>query len=239
MLFDLRAGGRRRFVQVVYLFLALLLGGGLVFFGVGGSVSGGLLDAFREDSSQNSATDQLQKQLDAQEKKLEANPKDAAALAASAKLHYQIAGAGENFNEDQGRFTAKGLAQLRAAEKSWNAYLATKPDPVNSGVAIYMVNAFSPQGLNKPDQAVEAMELYIDERPESSALYAQLAQYAYLANQTRKADLAAKKAVALAQPDDRKTLKQQLDQIKQQVLQQQVQQAQQQSGSGAQSLGGG
>ena len=51
MLFDLRAGGRRRLVQVVYLFLAILLGGGLVLFGVGGATSGGLFDAFRENSS--------------------------------------------------------------------------------------------------------------------------------------------------------------------------------------------
>ena len=45
MLFDLR-GRRRRAVQGTYLMLALLMGGGLVLFGIGGSVSGGLLDAF-------------------------------------------------------------------------------------------------------------------------------------------------------------------------------------------------
>ncbi|MFA9270255.1 MAG: hypothetical protein ACEQSX_05785, partial [Baekduiaceae bacterium] len=95
MLFDLRAGGRRRLVQVVYLFLAILLGGGLVLFGIGGDVSGGLFDAFREDSTQDNATEQLEQRLEDQEKKLQANPEDAAALAESAKLHYQIAGAGE------------------------------------------------------------------------------------------------------------------------------------------------
>ena len=47
MLFDLRSRGRRRTVQVVYLGLALLMGGGLVLFGVGtGSGNGGLLNAF-------------------------------------------------------------------------------------------------------------------------------------------------------------------------------------------------
>ena len=46
MLFDLR-GRRRRAVQVTYLMLALLMGGGLVLFGIGGSVSGGLIDAFK------------------------------------------------------------------------------------------------------------------------------------------------------------------------------------------------
>ena len=47
MLFDLRARGRRRTVKIVYVFLALLMGGGLVFFGIGGATSGGLLDAFK------------------------------------------------------------------------------------------------------------------------------------------------------------------------------------------------
>ena len=39
MLFDLRARGRRRAIKVIYLFLALLMGGGLIFFGIGGSTS--------------------------------------------------------------------------------------------------------------------------------------------------------------------------------------------------------
>jgi hypothetical protein len=44
MLFDLRSRGRRRTIQVVYGFLAVLIGGGLVFFGVGGGAgSTGLL----------------------------------------------------------------------------------------------------------------------------------------------------------------------------------------------------
>lgn len=225
MLFDLRAGGRRRLVQAVYLMLAILLGGGLVLFGIGGDVSGGLFDAFREDSSQSNATKQFEERLDEQEKRLEANPNDPAALAEVAKLHYQIAGTGENFNEEQGRFTADGLAELRQAERAWNRYLATDPDPVESGVAIQMVQVLGQAGLNKPDDAVKAMELYIDERPESSGLFAQLAQLSYLAGQNRKGDLAADRAVELANEDDRKTLREQLDAVKAQVLQEQAQQA--------------
>ena len=45
MLFDLK-GRRKRLVQVVYVVLAILFGGGLVLFGSGGNVSGGLFDAF-------------------------------------------------------------------------------------------------------------------------------------------------------------------------------------------------
>ena len=48
MLFDLRGAGRRRTVKVVYITLAFLMGGGLVLFGIGGDVSGGLVDAITE-----------------------------------------------------------------------------------------------------------------------------------------------------------------------------------------------
>ena len=52
MLFDLRGSGRRRVVKIVYVTLAILMGGGLVLFGIGGSgaLSGGLLDAITESS---------------------------------------------------------------------------------------------------------------------------------------------------------------------------------------------
>jgi len=50
VLFDLK-GRRRRVVQATYLLLAILMGGGLVLFGIGGDVSGGLFDAFKDQSS--------------------------------------------------------------------------------------------------------------------------------------------------------------------------------------------
>ena len=50
MLFDLRSRGRRRVIKVIYTMLALLLGGGLVLFGIGGDVQGGLFDAFSQNS---------------------------------------------------------------------------------------------------------------------------------------------------------------------------------------------
>lgn len=225
MLFDLRAGGRRRLIQVVYLFLALLLGGGLVLFGIGGEVSGGLVDAFREDSGQSDATQQLEERLEEEDARLQANPNDPAALAEIAKLRYQIAGAGENFNTEQGRFTESGLTELRAAERAWDRYLATEPETVASGVAIQMVQVFGATGLDKPERAVEAMELYIDERPQSSNLFAQLASLAYLAGQDRKGDLAADEAVQLADRDDRSVLREQLESTKAQALQAQAQDA--------------
>src|ERR671926_99017 len=78
MLFDLR-GRRRRAVQGTYLLLALLMGGGLVLFGVGGDVSGGLLDAFKGGGG-SSGDSVLQGRIDKQEKRLQAHPKNEAIL---------------------------------------------------------------------------------------------------------------------------------------------------------------
>src|ERR1700726_1780526 len=57
MLFDLRGRGRRRTVRVIYLGLALLMGVGLVGFGIGGGFGGGgLLTAASNNEGANSAS---------------------------------------------------------------------------------------------------------------------------------------------------------------------------------------
>src|SRR3954465_1265706 len=56
MLFDLK-GKRRRFVQATYLSLAVLMGGGLVLFGIGGGTNGGLLDTIRGKGSRSTSSD--------------------------------------------------------------------------------------------------------------------------------------------------------------------------------------
>ena len=58
MLFDLR-GRRRRAVQVTYLILALLLGGGLVLFGIGGDVSFNVFDDIGGGANNNNAGNEL------------------------------------------------------------------------------------------------------------------------------------------------------------------------------------
>jgi len=88
VLFDLK-GRRRRVVQATYLMLAILMGGGLVFFGIGGDVSGGLFDAFSDRSS--SGNDIVQERIEENEDKVEADPQNAAALKELARDWYQLA----------------------------------------------------------------------------------------------------------------------------------------------------
>src|SRR5687767_15791910 len=105
MLFDLRGRGRRRTVQVIYLMLALLLGGGLVLFGIGGDVQGGLFDAFSSDSG--SDNDALEDQVEEAEKRVQANRQDPAAWAALALAKYNLAGQTEGFKAEGTSFRSE------------------------------------------------------------------------------------------------------------------------------------
>jgi hypothetical protein len=117
MLFDLRSRGRRRTVQGVYLGLAIILGGGLVLFGVGtGSGGGGLLNAFGGGSSN-------QKQVVSQAEKnalraTRLNPNSAAAWSQLVQARWTAAGQGNNIDPSTGALGARaGLAEVRLADQ--------------------------------------------------------------------------------------------------------------------------
>src|SRR3954464_9142580 len=113
MLFCLRGRGRRRAVQAIYLSLAILMGGGLVLFGVGGATSGGLLDAFNSDSGSAHVSDVFKKRVDAAEKAVQVRPTDPRAWAELTRVRFQQAGSGDGFDQANGVFTDKGKADLR------------------------------------------------------------------------------------------------------------------------------
>jgi len=215
MLFDLRGRGRRRTVQVIYLSLAILMGGGLVLFGIGGGtdVQGGLFEAFSGSDSRSSGNDVVERKADKAEERVKANPKDAAALAELARLRFQLAGTGDNFNQEQGTYTKDGQASLRKSARAWERYLALEPKKADSNVAILMVNVYA--GLGQADKAVGAQEIVVEAQDKPNVgQYLQLARLAYAAGQTRKGDLARTKVLELAPADQREILKEQLDEAK-------------------------
>jgi len=225
MLFDLRGSGRRTTVKVVYLTLALLMGGGLVLFGIGGDVSGGLVDAITERSNTGSAgTEDFRRRAEAADRAAAASPQDAAAQAAAARARYQLAGAGEYFDQATGTFTNEGKAELQRSSEAWKRYLALDPQPIDDSVASLMVQVYSEVGLNEPENAVRAQEIITEARPRD-ATFATLAVLAYQAGQTRKGDLARREALDRADKDERAALRGQIDAAKQQSLQQQIQDA--------------
>jgi len=225
MLFDLRGSGRRKTVKAVYLSLAILMGGGLVLFGIGGEVSGGLVDAITgSEGASATNVDTYRKRAREAEARARTDPQDAAAWAAAARARYQLASAGEFFDQAQRTFTEPGKEQLRLATTAWEKHLALEPEVPDDSVAGMMVQAYSEFGLNDPAKAVAAQEVITEERPKA-ATFATLAILSYKAGQTRKGDLASKQALSLADEDDRESLKAELDAQKQQSVTQQLQDA--------------
>jgi tetratricopeptide (TPR) repeat protein len=209
MLFDLRGRGRRRAVQMIYLGLAILMGGGLVLFGVGGATSGGLLDAFKNGSGSTSVDKVFQQRIDAAQKAVRLHPQDPKAWAELTRVRFQQAGTGDGFDPNSGVFTAKGKNELRQTAAAWDKYVSLTPKPDDT-IATLMVQAFGQAGLNEPDKAVSAMEVVVDRRQPTGPLYVQLAALAYEAGQTRKAELASKKALELTPKDLQEQTKAQL-----------------------------
>ena len=200
------------------------MGGGLVLFGIGGSVSGGLIDAITEShGGGNTGTERFVKRERDAARRADANPKDAPAWAELARVRVQLAGVGDNYDPNTNKFTDAGKAELRRADAAWKHYLGLNPKHPDDRVAGLMVQAYGPDGLNQPADAVTAQEIITEVRP-TAATFAQLAIYAYQAGQSRKGDLASKKALSLSPKDQRNTLKDQIDQAKQQAAVQQVQQ---------------
>jgi hypothetical protein len=232
MLFDLRGRGRRRTVQAIYLSLAVLMGGGLVLFGIGGNTSGGLFDAINGNGGGGGGgvDKTFQKRIETLQQRARANPQDAATWLSMARLRFEVANQAENYNQTQQAFTEKGMEQLRQAGNAWDRYLALNPKKPDAQTANLMVQAYGQAGLKQYGKAVQALEIVMDSRPPSAGLYAQLAVLAAGANQTRKSDLAEQKALDLAPKAQRKQLKSDIDLAKSQVGVQQAGQTSTSSG---------
>src|SRR5262245_60635925 len=111
MLFDLQSRRRRSFVKVIYLFLAILMGGGLLLFGIGtGTNSGGFLDIFRGESSSTKAQVSALEKRASREVKL--HPQDAQAWADLTRARYQNAPFASAASGGTGQFTPAGREKL-------------------------------------------------------------------------------------------------------------------------------
>src|SRR5687767_11548546 len=160
MLFDLRGSGRRRVVKIVYITLAFLMGGGLVFFGIGGggALPGGLVDAITAGGSgSDDSAERFRDQEQAATAKARANPTDAAAWAAVARARFNLAGSGDNIEQSTGNYTDAGAQQLRAAGRAWDEHVKLAGENPDSRVASLMVQAFA--ALGELDRAAVAQEI--------------------------------------------------------------------------------
>jgi hypothetical protein len=203
MLFDLRSPGRRRVIKTVYFFLAILIGVGLVGFGVGtGGSFGGLFSAAANGGGANgTASTKVVNALAKAEKRAKASPNSAEAWLKAGQAAYLVAVLPTNFDSTVG-YTTGGHAALDKMKVAWDHYLSLSPDNPNLSFAQQVVAAFSfppPNGTGIGDfpTSESAQEIVAEDKP-TSQNYEFLAYFAYQAKKLAAGDQAADKAVSLA-----------------------------------------
>ena len=149
MLFDLR-GRRRRLVQVTYLMLALLMGGGLVLFGIGGDVSGGLFDAFTGDGGGGAATRRPEAHRPQGEARCRRTRRTRSRSKALVRDNYQLA-----TGQDAGAtaFPADAKDDLRKAAALLAALPRGRRSNPNASLALCALRVYDVGALNQPKEA--------------------------------------------------------------------------------------
>jgi hypothetical protein len=236
VLFDLQSPRRRRVIRVTFGGLALIFAISFVFLGVGTGGGGfSLSDLFGGGGGGSTAT-AFDDQIDAAQKKLEVNPSDTTALANLVQLQYSAANANTQSN---GAPTSEGEQHLQEAADAWNKYVKLSKGDPSSSTAVYALNTFDllarlnfakartdttnsdalsdvTAAVDSWKTAAQAQQILIDARPNkpNANSYANLAQYLYLAGDTKGGD----QALAAAKQQkgaDAATLESQLKSVQQ------------------------
>jgi hypothetical protein len=207
MLFDLRSRNRRAAVRVIYILLAVVMAGGLIFAGVGTGVGGGLLNAFENNGSGSSSSQTLvTKQAKAAERETQKNPGSPQAWIDLMQARLEQAQAGtDHYNSSTGVYTTKGKAILQQGISAWDQYLKVangKPSATGASLAktLYL-------GTKNYTGLATAYQYIIKLQPKASGGYLCLSLSAYASGNKDLGDLAAAKAEALTPKVDRLTTK--------------------------------
>jgi hypothetical protein len=213
MLFDLRGRGRRRTVQAVYLGLAILLGGGLILFGVGaGNGSGGILNAFTGNGSSGAQGQAVSAQEKAALKATQQNPNNANAWSQLVAARWTSATTNNsNYDSSTGQFTDAGKKELASLVSAWDRYQSLTKAP-QANTAILAARAYAK--LGQYSNAAGGWETVAAGNPNEASAFECLAVNSYAAGDTRKGDLAAAKAEELLPKANRTTIKQTFTQAK-------------------------
>ena len=216
MLFDLQSPRRRRVIRVTFGALAAIFAISFVFLGVGTGGSGFSFSDLFGGSSGGSSASAFDDDIDAAHEKLATNPNDTTALAQLVQLEYSAANAN---TDSDGVPTSEGEQHLAQAADAWNKYVKVSKGNPNPSTAVYALNTFdllarlnfakarsdsaTTDALTDVTAAVDswrtagqAQQILIDSQPNKTTAnsYANLAQYLYLAGDTKGGDEALAKA---------------------------------------------
>jgi hypothetical protein len=215
VLFDLQSPRRRRVIRVVFGGLALIFAISFVFLGVGTGGGGfSFSDLFGSDSGSTSTA--FDDDIDAAQQKLQTNPNDTVALASLVQFQYSAANAN---TESNGAPTSDGEQHLQEAADAWNKYVQLSKGNASANTAVYALNTFDllarlnfarartdtttadaltdvTAAVDSWKTAAQAQQVLIDDQPNkaNSNSYANLAQYLYLAGDTKGGDEAVAQA---------------------------------------------
>jgi hypothetical protein len=203
-------------IQVVYGFLAVLIGGGLVLFGVGsGSGGTGVLSQLAQNGGGSaSGLKTYVTAVTKTERVAKAAPNSAPAWANYATAVYHLASVGDNYVDTTTEvgYTASGAKELAVLDKAWNHYLSLSPAKPNITLASEVAAAFgSEPGVQEYSIAESAQEVVTESRPKNFREWTVLAGDAYLAGDASHGKLAEAKALKLAPKAERTAVKAALD----------------------------
>lgn len=205
MLFDLRSKGRRRVVKVAYSAIALIFLAGFLGAGVGTGFFGGanIFEAVGSGGGAKSFASQVERAS----KRVKREPASAAAWAALLQAQLHQAGESQYTNQSTGGFTPAGHKLLPKIQRTWENYLSVSHDNPSLELSKLMLHVLGEEGLDNAAQTVQALLAITEAEPHNYQEFAELAQYAYQAGNTREGDLASEKALALAPATERARLK--------------------------------
>jgi hypothetical protein len=201
MLFDLRSRGRRRTVQTIYAFLALIMLSGLLLVGVGTGSGGGILNAFTNNGSGGNSG-QVKSVAEQQAQKLVTkNPTNLADWVNLIQLQWS-----DYTSQTKVAAAKSALGDLTT---SYGHYLTLtqSPDP---DTALLASRAYALLGDYK--QSSTAKQVFANANPTSASAFECWALAAAAAKQTRIEDLAQAKAISLVPKAQQFELTQQLKQ---------------------------
>jgi uncharacterized protein YciW len=210
MLFDLRSRGRRRTVQVIYIGLALLIGSGLILFGVGtGSSGGGLFGAFtgsNSSSSNNAVTSQVKKAVAVTKK----SPNSAAAWASLVDARFSAANS-VGYDSNTNAYTKAGKEQLQLLTQAYTRYVSLAKTP-SSTSATLAAKAYTQ--LSNWKTASATYQTVLAKEPGDLHALECVTLTSYAAKNTRVAQLAQARVLAKLPKTARKTTQTELEEAK-------------------------